>query len=794
MNGSSSPPNRNGNGANGTMSSSSYGNGGGSNNSSSAFGASAVVVVSPHHDHDHDDAKYDQQIKRRLRRKKLIRGRKRGKGGGWWASSCNIITTTATGMIRNSATTTTPSIGAGTMTMLVAVCTVVVLFVCSGTYHHVVVQWKTHAAATTTTKRQQKVERLQQADVAWQQQHNVIVRLMDPQHTVKKEKSDGVASTSSRAGAAPKRMPPANNAHDTVAALQEQFAKLRETSSSSSHNDEPKVAATQVRKLLQAWLDQEDLDVRHNAGLKSPRWIRPYLLPPHPDSADFRVGTAADDQEENKAGGGAANNRNRRTVRRSVTSITTLTGEDRADFFRVHRGQKDEVLGTMAWREEYERLVAQHTQQQQQQQRHNAANGDGDNTAVGDRDHDNNNNNMHRVVLPGPAIDYTDQKKYTYPATLEKPPTDGSYPKLSSLEDLMQQWPQDQDYAFAATTADGTTATSTSTIHETLQHFNYSDPAQLQMAKLFRDAELPFKLYGVPDVEAAATKWTDEYVGTMFGDHTAGLLFGRGGNTAKWRGDDIPMAKGTAQESRTNYFAFYVAKSWDVERMGLAPTRNNDWSYDTWAKHAVYADAVSLPADKPHFYWQSGVPPEERQKPKSKWCFISRDLPSFSSPEENFFVFHVQEQKGIQCRFSERGIVAATHFDGGRNMVAMLQGAKRYILSPPNQCSKLGIFTRKRSPIYRHSLLNFGHIPHLRNETVAATGMSKEERAWLERAATSQALETVLKQGEVLYIPSHWFHYIVSLQKSAQCNVRSGIDQEGTLQFGGRKEVEECID
>jgi Cupin-like domain len=70
--------------------------------------------------------------------------------------------------------------------------------------------------------------------------------------------------------------------------------------------------------------------------------------------------------------------------------------------------------------------------------------------------------------------------------------------------------------------------------------------------------------------------------------------------------------------------------------------------------------------------------------------------------------------------------------------------------------------------------------------------MSLEERAWLTRAASSQAVETVLKQGEVLYIPSHWFHYIISLQKSAQCNVRSGIDLEGTTQFGGRREVEEC--
>ena len=71
-------------------------------------------------------------------------------------------------------------------------------------------------------------------------------------------------------------------------------------------------------------------------------------------------------------------------------------------------------------------------------------------------------------------------------------------------------------------------------------------------------------------------------------------------------------------------------------------------------------------------------------------------------------------------------------------------------------------------------------------------GMSPEERAWLERAATAQAVETVLKAGEVLYIPSHWFHYIISLQKSAQCNVRSGVDIEGNLAFGNKETVKTC--
>ena len=233
-------------------------------------------------------------------------------------------------------------------------------------------------------------------------------------------------------------------------------------------------------------------------------------------------------------------------------------------------------------------------------------------------------------------------------------------------------------------------------------------------------------------------------------------------------------ASGGSQESPNNFFAFFVGPLWDIETMGLPPTRNNNWDYNKWSKHAQYADTVSLPATFPHFYWQSGADPNERHKAVEDQCFISQDLPSFNSLTENFFVFHPEYQKGIQCRFGERGVVAATHYDGGRNMIGMIHGAKRYILSPPNQCSKLGIFTSKQSSIFRHSLLNFGHILYLNHTTTTTKAtptttttenggdggrssssttpnkstMSKEETAWLERAGSSLAIETVLKAGE----------------------------------------------
>ena len=81
-------------------------------------------------------------------------------------------------------------------------------------------------------------------------------------------------------------------------------------------------------------------------------------------------------------------------------------------------------------------------------------------------------------------------------------------------------------------------------------------------------------------------------------------------------------------------------------------------------------------------------------------------------------------------------------------------------------------------------MLNFAHL-----NAMDRPDMPAEERQWLERASSATAVETILKSGEILYIPSHWFHYIISLQKSAQCNVRSGIDTEGDAYFGGKKDV-----
>lgn len=116
-----------------------------------------------------------------------------------------------------------------------------------------------------------------------------------------------------------------------------------------------------------------------------------------------------------------------------------------------------------------------------------------------------------------------------------------------------------------------------------------------------------------------------------------------------------------------------------------------------------------------------------------------------------------------------KGVISTAHYDGGRNFVAMIRGRKRYILLPPEVCSRLNLFPRDH-PSARHSQTSWVDIDALKDEPMF----------------NASATEVVLATGEVLYIPSHWFHYIASQDASIQCNARSGDSEIG------RAELQKC--
>jgi ribosomal protein L16 Arg81 hydroxylase len=85
----------------------------------------------------------------------------------------------------------------------------------------------------------------------------------------------------------------------------------------------------------------------------------------------------------------------------------------------------------------------------------------------------------------------------------------------------------------------------------------------------------------------------------------------------------------------------------------------------------------------------------------------------------------------------------------------MLSGSRRYILAHPKECSNLALYPQSH-PSARHSSLTWDDSQDI----------------------PAHVHEVVLQAGDVLYLPPHWFHMIVSLDMNIQCNIRSGYNSK----------------
>ena len=277
---------------------------------------------------------------------------------------------------------------------------------------------------------------------------------------------------------------------------------------------------------------------------------------------------------------------------------------------------------------------------------------------------------------------------------------------------------------------------------EVLQHFDYKNVTERMIAEKYRNLELPFKMYNVQEILDVEKLWSDKYL------------------IRNINGIDSHV-----ELSSSNHFMYSNSKL-RYPKNTTRPTKSIHLPFSEWLKMAKNADISKLSNSSEHYYFMIGTDGKIFRN------FISKDIKVFSA-NNNFFVTNVKMNKGIQCRFGMRGVIAESHYDGGRNMVAMVKGSKRYILTPPRTCKQLDIISNKKHPSYRHSVIDWSDI-----DQVKSRGFD-----------TVDAIETIVKQGEILYIPSYWFHYVVSLQYSIQCNSRSGTPPNGE----GVKEIIKCV-
>jgi hypothetical protein len=171
------------------------------------------------------------------------------------------------------------------------------------------------------------------------------------------------------------------------------------------------------------------------------------------------------------------------------------------------------------------------------------------------------------------------------------------------------------------------------------------------------------------------------------------------------------------------------------------------------------------PQNYDHYYMTTGDSWDRAGKTP-----VSRDVKMFrvkeGGAEPDLFMKSTHDVRGIHIRIGHRGIVAESHWDGHLNYVFLMRGAKRYILSPPESCRYMEVMEEGASR--RHAAIDFSDKGLAACETTEKT----RQAAQLHRA---KAVEVIVRAGDALYLPSYWLHYIISLERSVQGNVRSGI-------------------
>ena len=186
------------------------------------------------------------------------------------------------------------------------------------------------------------------------------------------------------------------------------------------------------------------------------------------------------------------------------------------------------------------------------------------------------------------------------PLTLE---VDASqYPVYESLVNLLKRWnPCQPD--------------PPKEFRETLQHFNYSNPHERELAMFYRDNELPFKLYGIPELELAGERWTVDYLSSQL----------RNPNNSR------------VEESDSRHFLFWVPNKEMTSTNYTSPTRIRRMSFREWFRLAQSRD------NKYYYIMFSNFNNQTLNE------FLYEDLPMFAYTKGNFFI--------PNPRLSSRGIL-----------------------------------------------------------------------------------------------------------------------------------------
>ena len=390
-------------------------------------------------------------------------------------------------------------------------------------------------------------------------------------------------------------------------------------------------------------------------------------------------------------------------------------------------------------------------------------------------------------------------------------------PRYWKLCDLLQAWrPEDASrngsLASLALHGGGGGGAASASSSAPLPRFNFSDAAERAIAMRWRDAELPFVLVGIPQLERASKLWDDAYLRKGF--HALGKRnykversSGRNGHflyfSKSSQGGGRKAAKAQARHAkhalRGGGGGGGSGEEEEAAPAWLPPEMDTNLDYEEFERIAAAADEVSstttavataaTAAKKAleilYLTVSSGVGGSTDWIVDGLSMFRDSDFfhPGAGASLLPGHSRNPSPSLRINCRLGMKGAIQAAHYDHGQNFIAIVRGSKRYLIQPPSACDDLLLLSHNH-PSARHSSFDWAAA----EETFAYTAKganakkTRAKEAARGKFCATEATEIILQAGELLYLPSYWFHYIVSLERNVQCNSRSGYggDADGT--------------
>ena len=312
----------------------------------------------------------------------------------------------------------------------------------------------------------------------------------------------------------------------------------------------------------------------------------------------------------------------------------------------------------------------------------------------------------------------------TKPLDCSKPPAEG-YPQKVPISEIVKNWNPDNPYD------------PPKQMYSSLCRFDYQK--EYEMALLYRDAEVPFQLYNVPEMNEVARKWSDDnYIRRKLG-------------STKYKCE----ASNPGGEANHGANHFMYTNGRPLANKKEPPIKHVRLSWDEWLEKVDKNSNKSIDEPDSRFYFRFS------SEGAGSWLF--RELPFFQ-PKPTLFVREPKGQRGIHCRFGMAGVIAEAHWDGSRNMIAQFFGRRRYILVDPDDSCDMYLLA-KNHPSGRHSAVDWS---------------KPDSWASYPRFPGMLAHEVIQRPGDFLYLPTYYLHYIISLDRNYQCNTRSGRDDRQT--------------